>query len=508
MRSFTTEEKYQLLRKYAHRLKLQLKEHSGESFVKGSPLDNKLHTYKKLKKLIQYYSQSQINKKDDKVIRQIDSYYDVFKHKFAKESAKNSLHEKARSFKPEILVHKAKAPVETDEDSGDDEITEVGPTPQLNGRVLTIFDIQTSPEKLDVSPLKGKQTHALEFNVSLVNKTSDDNEVFKTPSKPASKNQKDISGLSGLSGASKRLTFTENQIDHEAITPKKKIAASSNLIKTPQYIKNNTIKLSSIDNIILEDEWSDDDSDLDEANNFRIEDDNDDVTTAELNELEKLPDLDEEMNAKAEPSPLIKRTGRSLFQIHSDARGLKRNLSTLQSLLDGEENIGSDISELESINPPEGSETDNVPAANDENQRDDVLYDEYDPHARLRIKMKTIKRSTRRAKLKTERVDLKDDMENFNIHALARGELDNAKVEEEHMPTETDTPLSMQITTTSKFDLEDQDSDDDTYVRKGIEQLQNELGTAKGKGKHPLSNNFVRLKINRGNRGGRFKRRR
>ncbi|TID21170.1 hypothetical protein CANINC_003450 [Pichia inconspicua] len=503
MTDLSTEAKYHLLRKYAHRLKLQLKEHTGESFTKGSPLDNKLHTYKKLKKLIQSYSLHPNHEINVKIVKQIDSYYDVFKSKLEKKTnAQLPAKESTDIKKLEVSIQKKPEVEETDYDSNEDEITEVGPTPQLNGRVLTIFDIQTSPEKIDVSPLKGKQVPALEFDINLTNQNHipNDDDIFKTPSKPASKNQKDISLLSALSSTSKKLTFTEPENNKEFSTPEKATKTQLTLLKTPQYIKENTRKMSKIDIMILEDDWSEDDFDLDESV-IDIGDDED--ITAELNQLENLPALDEEMIAKTEPSPLIKRTGRSLFQIHSDAKGLKRNLSSLQSLLGEGDDVIVDDSGRKSLNSLQDGEstTDNL-----HNKID--LDDEYDPHARLRIKMKTIKRSTRRAKLKTENVNLKDEMEDFDIHALARGEVNGLNVESKQAKITSKTSTVIQMPTNNKFDLEEQDSDDDVYERKDLQQLQSELSTSKGKGKHPLSNNFVRLKINRGNRGGRFGRRR
>ncbi|GAV29241.1 hypothetical protein PMKS-002723 [Pichia membranifaciens] len=537
--------KYRLLRKYAHYLKTQLKSYSGESVRKDSTIERKLVIYKKLRKLIHYVDETSVKKEgksdDYKAVKQVDTYYKLLEHKIEKlqkQKLEKERKDEIKTLAKKVILEKPKQIVESDFEDGeaqmvtsgsvsDDEtaenelVTEIGPTPQLNGRVLTIFDIQTSPEQFLISPLKrGKPKVDIQAQLGAVANEVDD-EVFKTPSKPVSQFGEPQSqyGSNYLASSSRKLKF-----DAVNTTPVKS-AINVNINETPRYLRTQSTSLKNIDEIIIGDEWSADELDeySDEENsegNALLMDDLADI------DIEKLPDLDENIDhINVEPSPIIKKMGRSLFDLHKDLIGLRRNLTDLEELVDDEDIVRNRI--VNELPVEEGDEegfhegeiiSDFTPALKEDENEDKTLVEQntngtleaideqeeeiesiFDPHYKLRKKMKTIKRSTRRAKLRTDRVSLKDELEEIDIHALAFG-----KRSLEHL----DEGLTGADGDASNGSGEDDDfaEKEEEYVRKDVKQLEKELnvGKSNGKGRHPLSNNFVRLKINR----GRFKRRR
>ena len=537
--------KYRLLRKYAQYLKTQLKSYSGESVRKDSTIERKLVIYKKLRKLIHYVDESSVKEEgkndDSKAVKQVDTYYELLEHKIEKlqkqkleterrDEIKN-LAKKVIIEKPELIVesdfedgevHKVTSGSVSDEETDENElVTEIGPTPQLNGRVLTIFDIQTSPEQFLISPLKRGQPK-VDIHSQLGAAANEfDDEIFKTPSKPASQFGEPQSqyGSSYLASSSRKLKF-----DAVNTTPVKS-AINVNINETPRYLRTQSTSLKNIDEIIIGDEWSADELDeyTDEENNEGNAVLMDDL--ADIN-IEKLPDLDENIDhINVEPSPIIKKMGRSLFDLHKDLIGLRRNLTDLEELVDDEDIVRNRIVHEMPMEEEdeEGSNEGEIindfsPALKEDENGDKTLVEQnangtceaadeqeeeiesiFDPHYMLRKKMKTIKRSTKRAKLRTDRVSLKDELEEIDIHALAFGKRSSGHLDEGLTGADGDA---------SNGSGEDDDfaEKEEEYVRKDIKQLEKELniGKSKGKGRHPLSNNFVRLKINR----GRFKRRR
>ena len=537
--------KYRLLRKYAQYLKTQLKSYSGESVRKDSTIERKLVIYKKLRKLIHYVDESSVKEEgkndDSKAVKQVDTYYELLEHKIEKlqkQKLETERRDEIKNLAKKVIIEKPKLIVESDFEDGEvqkvtsgsvsDEETdenelviEIGPTPQLNGRVLTIFDIQTSPEQFLISPLKRGQPK-VDIHSQLGAAANEfDDEIFKTPSKPASQFGEPQSqyGSSYLASSSRKLKF-----DAVNTTPVKS-AINVNINETPRYLRTQSTSLKNIDEIIIGDEWSADELDeyTDEENNEGnavLMDDLADI------DIEKLPDLDENIDhIYVEPSPIIKKMGRSLFDLHKDLIGLRRNLTDLEELVDDEDIVRNRIVHEMPMEEEdeEGSNEGEIindfsPALKEDENGDKTLVEQnangtceaadeqeeeiesiFDPHYKLRKKMKTIKRSTKRAKLRTDRVSLKDELEEIDIHALAFGKRSSGHLDEGLTGADGDA---------SNGSGEDDDfaEKEEEYVRKDIKQLEKELnvGKSKGKGRHPLSNNFVRLKINR----GRFKRRR
>lgn len=548
-RKFSTDkcfgDKFRLLRKYAHYLKTQLKSYSGKSVPKNSTIERKLAIYKKLRKLIHYVDETLVKDEersdDPKAKKQVDTYYKLLEHKIEKLQKQKpktderdnvkTLVEKVNVEKPKLIVQsdvedeetqKRGSNIASDEETGENDlVTEIGPTPQLNGRVLTIFDIMTSPEQFLVSPLKRGQPD-VDVQAQLGASTNQgDNEVFKTPSKPASQVGETQSqyGSNYLASSSRKLNF------EDLSTTPVKDATNVNINETPRYLRTQSTSLKNIDEIIIGDEWSADELDeySDEhntENNALLMDDLADI------DIEKLPDLDENIDhINVEPSPIIKKMGRSLFDLHKDLIGLRRNLTDLEEMVDDEDIVGNRLVHEVSADEGEGgnahgTENSDVynPALKDDEIEDETLVEQnakgiseatdeqeqeiesvFDPHYKLRKKMKTIKRSTKRAKLRTDKVSLKDDLEEIDIHALAFG-----KRLSEHLYEGLNGADGNALN--GSEDDDDFAEKEEEYVRKDLKQLEKELnvGKSKGKGRHPLSNNFVRLKINR----GRFKRRR
>lgn len=540
--SIDVKEKYYLLRKYSHYLKTELKAFTGKKVTKGSSVENKLRVYRKLRKLIHYVDDELKGKveQEKKIIKQVDNYYEYLESKISKSlNGQTELSTSTRGKTKQVSHHEQppgnkqvnQESIETDED--DEEITEVGPTPQLNGRVLTIFDIQPSPEKIEMSPMKGVP----KLNLGIQLEAPQEVEMFKTPTKPVK--TLDL----GFGSSSRKLTFDKIDIADDDLV-KDTVPAKSNMQpihETPKYLKTQSTKLNHVDYVMIDDNWSEDEFDDGFTDTMaplgRGNDDKHENDTPKKHFLE-LSFSDSELSTLSyiEPSPIIKRTsGRSLFELHKDVVNLKRNLTDLQELagLESDHNelnkqdepvlqtVGYDEYKLDE-KPKESDEADQNLVSGESTHvssptKDNTLFREnivnvFDPHYKLRNKIKTIKRSTRRAKLQSDKISIHDDLEEIDIHALAFGKrklnfdegqsCDSAK---DHSKSETPHKRSSDIYTS--------DEDDELYERKDIAQLEKELevkNKGKGfKGKHPLSNNFVRLKINRGRRGNsRFKRRR
>jgi DNA replication regulator SLD2 len=531
MSELTFNEKYHLLKLYAHHLKKQLKTHSGTVVRKGSSIENKLHVYKKIRKVVHYCDELSIASDDKKAVNQVNEYYKYLEKKIQR--LKFSINEK-KIEKEEKKIESSTLPVkqgklteeslhetldkvisdhnDDDDDYGDEdddelnEITEIGPTPQLNGRVLTIFDIQTSPEKFNISPLKNRQNQQqkdLNLGINLDSLDIPDDAVFKTPSKLTS--MQSLS-YSSLETSSRKLNFET--------TPK--VSKLNEIGETPRYLRTQTIKLNNVDEIIIGDEWSDDDDDADvdasddESLPNIISSDNE-----EGNILEELNELESHINI--EPSPIIKRTGKSLFELHEDLVIFKKKLTGLELLKENTVNEYEEANDLTNVEDLE-LEKNIEKNLNDETSKndEDEITKVFDPHYKLRNKIKTIKRSTRRAKLRTEKLCIEDDLDEIDIHALAFGkhkldfDVDHNQSDDNNEAENDDTNNNKDNSNAvDENDEYDYGEEDEIYERKGVEQLEKELqvGKIKGKGRHPLSNNFVRLKINRGGKG-RFKRRR
>ncbi|KAG0680365.1 hypothetical protein C6P40_004543 [Pichia californica] len=535
------------LRKYAHHLKTQLKIYSGESVKKGDSIERKLSIYKKLRKLFHYLDEKKgedgIIIKDDKTNKQVKTYYDLLKGKIDKLNSKILEEKKVKNLSnlKKIQIDSSNSKIyeneiiNSDEENEpnsnnrnnnndlndnldqdneyDEEFTEIGPTPQLNGRVLTIFDIETSPEHLIISPIKNRIQNNLNINLGNENNEDDDNndddKIFKTPSKPilSHDNNSNIIIHNNLSSSSRKLNF-EN-IETTPIKNKINLEQELKINETPRYLRSQLMSIKNVDEIIIGDNWSEDEfDDGDDEEKFYADDDDEEGDL----DIDRLPDIDDDIKISSfiEPSPIIKKRGRSLFDLQKDLIGLKRNLTDLEEVIeddyagdyDDNNNNNDDILEINNDKPNnDGFKKNENNDLNDENKdekEEETIENVFDPHYKLRNKIKTIKRSTKRAKLKTDKIDVKDELEKVDIHALAFGNLSNV--------------LDMGLNVKNhSYDDKEEEEEEEEYIRKDIKQLEEELniGKSKGKGRHPLSNNFVRLKINRGGRkGGKFGRKR
>ncbi|KAG7897691.1 hypothetical protein KL935_004872 [Ogataea polymorpha] len=268
---------------------------------------------------------------------------------------------------------------------------EIGPTPQLDGRVLGIFDIE-----IKESP--ARQTPTKQAN-PVMEVASPDN--FKTPTKKVER----------------KLLFQE--------TPRRERTAL--LQETPQYLRteSNTSSAMFFGNLTPE---------------------------------KKSPQvMDVSPSKVVEPSPIIRRAGRrTLYELNNEIKELQRQKSQ-----DGEEIVEAVHEEL-----PE-----------DEIKQEDVI-----------IRKKTAKRTTRRVRLRTLGLQDEEDMlESLDIHEEIKKLRQNSETK----------------TISEDEDLSQPESEEEEYVRKKATE-EDKKSTS---GKHPLSNNFVRMKIHR-KTGGRFKRRR
>ncbi|CAH2351826.1 DNA replication regulator Sld2p [[Candida] railenensis] len=112
---------------------------------------------------------------------------------------------------------------------------ELGPTPQANGKVLSIFDMKlTSMTPPESSPLKSKSSKLEEGN------------IFKTPTKNRLGKIEILTPSAGMSspvrGNSLLQKLTATIPKEQITTPNKKLTASSTILDTPLYISKHNNK--------------------------------------------------------------------------------------------------------------------------------------------------------------------------------------------------------------------------------------------------------------------------
>ncbi|GMM28751.1 hypothetical protein DAMA08_014670 [Martiniozyma asiatica (nom. inval.)] len=414
------EEAWQLeqLKRFCKSLKSELKRHSGKKIDKNTPLYEKLYIYNKVKALLSEPTAdpAKLKKYYVKYVSGSTSDGDALSADKNNESAKEKTElDKGKIAQAENIFNgEGKAEEDANEDADDDadadadadaEVTEIAPTPQLEGRVLSLFSIAT-PQSL-----------------------------FK----------------------------------HPKISPAKSLLKDTSLVelKPTVLISESPIK-STVRELCIS------------------------------------------------PSPLFK--GRNLAGLKRELEGLKKNLNILISAadqdasaencfeydhpIDNETDGFKTLSSLMGLNDNVDSETavqkdtdtaaveGDDPATNEE-VKVQALSDTSGGVANSgRVyKAKTVKRTTRRVRMKTEKhIEVNNQFEDVNIHGLATEEA-----------AESDSSLH-------DDDVQEhtEDASEDEYERMDLQKLKEQ---PKSKSKHPLSNNFVKMKIHYKNKG-RFKKRR
>ncbi len=389
----------------------------------------------------------------------------------------------------------------------DEQTDRIGPTPQLNGRVLGIFDIELKQLK-DKNPLEQTPSKVKDQEITIISPCSS-----KLTNNKAADNTKSLSAsmFETPKGEVRTKDVLFKTPQQSLASCRKKLNFSSNIEQTPQYLHHETETLSMLDyDGMLSDlsDFEDSSSDSESSSDDRtsgspdigdddvivgggntIDDDHNDhilkpVSTSKNDDF--IPVLPPTPNVRklVEPSPLIKRHyEKSLFTMNQELKSIKKNLEFFAD----QEDLKPPVSESE------GSLHDEKSGENAKPQK------EHDPIASYRKKIKTIKRTTRRSKLKTKGPnDVADELQGVDIHKKLR-EL------EENTRKRRMAALDMANGESNSVDVNDSDSqkEEEVYVRKMIRDPPNK----KRRGINPLSNNFVRLKINN-HRRGRFRGRR
>lgn len=408
---------------------------------------------------------------------------------------------------------------DTNNDENDDDIfvddaeqtDKIGPTPQLNGRVLGIFDIELKQLKsfsnlLEQTPSKIDNKEITISSPKLLGSVDDkftgfgENKSLGMFETPTSK------------GRTKDALFKTPQQDLASC--RKKLSFGSNIEQTPQYLHHETEALSMLDYDGMLSDLSDFDesnSDCESSTDGQDSDapdiSDDDVIVGGGNDpnshiLGSADRLDKDSrslllpptpntNKLIEPSPLIKRHyEKSLFTMNQELKSIKKNLDFFT---EQEESSESTLENDADQNEKTGGKS--------ESQK------ERDPIAGYRKKIKTIKRTTRRTKLKTRGPqDVVDELQGIDIHQKLRELEENAR--KRHIAdlgignTDFNNDIDAGVNDNGS-DNEEEEEEEGVYVRKMIRDPPNK----KRKGRNPLSNNFVRLKINN-HRRGRFRGRR
>ncbi|CUM49320.1 DNA replication regulator SLD2 [Debaryomyces fabryi] len=338
--------------------------------------------------------------------------------------------------------------------------TELGPTPQANGKVLSILDIRLTPP--DSSPLKNKtgsrSTGA--YNNQIEQAPED---TFKTPTKTRVDKISllELTPTNNRGSRNKSLTQKLEQASYvkntrtEMHTPQKNITSLLHNMETPQYLA----KVNNKFNFDMDDQLDDNDNQASE--NLATSSPTKKITSIRSNIIDPITPtkLPAPLNFQVSPSPLKPHrlfsfgNNRKLSEIFNDYKNIREDPDLATSI----ENADDD---------PKSQDSDEV-------------IDEGSSTSAPKRKRITQKRTTRRWKIKPNAQESKEDiLKNVNIHDEVK-RLDNEALKNlvDYMKVDD-------------MDEEDLTSSDEEYVQQDPNHKD-----MKGKVK-PVRMNYQRLKIN------------
>lgn len=337
--------------------------------------------------------------------------------------------------------------------------TELGPTPQANGKVLSILDIRLTPP--DSSPLKSKigSKNTDVYNNQIEQAPED---TFKTPTKTRVDKISllELTPTNNRGSRNRSLTQKLEQASYvkntrtEIHTPQKDIKSLLNNMETPQYLAkvNNKFDFDM-------DDLNDNDNQI--AENLSTSSPAKKISSIQSNILDPITPtkLPAPLNFQVSPSPL---KPHRLFSF-----GNNRKLS---EIFNDYKNIRED--------PELATSIENVENDNNSQDSDEVIDKSLSSSAPKRKRI-TQKRTTRRWKIKPNAEESKEDiLKNVNIHDEVK-RLDNEALQSlvDYMKVDD-------------MHEEDSTSSDDEYVLQDPNHKD-----MKGKVK-PVRLNYQRLKIN------------
>ncbi|ODV83754.1 hypothetical protein CANARDRAFT_177455 [[Candida] arabinofermentans NRRL YB-2248] len=498
------------LSNYLNSLKSKIKawEHSfmpdkpTQSDIKSNNNVAKMYkNYQKYKKIMNDLKVGKLSLSNWKDLKHSQKKNDKLKSSSDNAEKKPTKHKKSKDKKVKVQTHEFvqedQYEDEDEDEDQDDSDKEIGPTPQLHGRVLGVFDIELKPTPQS-TPVKK-------------NPLIDNNIEFVSPLKATPRiNRKlnDVEFITPSKKVERKLLFGGAGVNIE--TPKKQ--QQHKVDETPGYMKVNLSRTHS-SAILLKLNNNDDNNNND--NDTDTDTDNDEIQVENESIMTPLKSPTKSLGTsplKIEPSPILRRNlGKSLFQINNELSTLKKNLKFFESETNDDDD---DDDEVKSS----GDEAIESPLEVVDDIDGDVKIDNklYDPTKEKidtsKKRSKTMKRTTKRVKLKTVELSTNDDeFDNINIHDKIK-EMDESY--SKHM-AQIEKNRDDLVIIDNGSDNDDQldrltdDDDDDSnevYKRREHDLTKDSKKTTKG---HPLSNNFVKYKIHKRKGGGnnRFSRR-
>ncbi|GMG22701.1 unnamed protein product [Ambrosiozyma monospora] len=314
-----------------------------------------------------------------------------------------------------------------------------------------------------------------------------------------------------LNALKRTLKFTEDEDDEDGNESEKNVKTNND-----KDDSNDVKQKSKVIDEELENLGSDFDSDDDDDNNKDGEkQDNENKETANSeNDKTANPETDqtvdqekgttnEETANKASPKPV------------KPAKPPPQQYETLEELIRQEEKEQEESAlhyENAGLSDSSSSSPSSPKTAAEKQQ---LERDNRDRNAKYRKKVKTMKRTTRRVKLRTAELSDTDELENVDIQQeIKKMEKDEAEERDKKLKrtlNELDSDFDSDSEDEEEDNEEDGDGKKDSSSRWNFEEMieKEKQDKLKGKkhGKHPLSNNFVRMKIHHKGRGKRFRRR-
>ncbi|OWB61536.1 hypothetical protein B5S29_g2431 [[Candida] boidinii] len=420
---------------------------------------------------------------------------------------------------------------------------DLGPTPQLQGRVMGIFDINvsTTPDKKKIimrTPTKLKKEESItpkKLKISPSN-VKNPGSSFKTPTTSRVERKLLFTDLVTPTSRTDENTVSRNiqqSLQNTIITPRRKELPSS-ISETPLYLRQQSeshlqVELEAMKSNQYSPDSSSSDTSISPIKNTVKFMSQPAIKSELMTTPIKTKSYDDSLimsmspSRLSEPSPFFKKVrSKSIFELQNDL--IKMN-NEQENWMNYEDEEIRKLIELEKKTNTDSRNPEKIPTENNDNNNEitekQILQDEESIKLtvdveedinselvkvnvdeaksklleKLRKKSKTQKRTTRRVKMKTQALDENDTLKDMDVHQHIEELIQENLDELNESDTEIDDLKSNLRTGTEGDEVFDK------YFAERKRKLEDEANnlrkSKKVTGAHPLSNNFVRLNINR-----------
>ncbi|OWB83903.1 hypothetical protein B5S33_g2539 [[Candida] boidinii] len=420
---------------------------------------------------------------------------------------------------------------------------DLGPTPQLQGRVMGIFDINisTTPDKKKIimsTPTKLKKEESITPKKLIISPSNVKNpgSSFKTPTTSRVERKLLFTDLVTPTSRTSEHAVSRNiqqSLQNTIITPRRKELPPS-ISETPLYLRQQSeshlqVELEAMKSNEYSPDSSSSDTSISPIKNTVKFMSQPAIKSKLMTTPIKTKSYDDSLimsmspSRLSEPSPFFKKVrSKSIFELQNDL--IKMN-NEQENWMDYEDEEIRKLIELEKKTNTVGKDPEENPGENknDNNEltakqilqdeesikltidvEDDINGEPFNKTVdesksklleKLRKKSKTQKRTTRRVKMKTQALDENDTLKDMDVHQHIE-ELIQENLEE---LIDSDTEID-DLKTNLRTGAEGDEVFDKYFAerkRKLEDENNNPKKSKKATGAHPLSNNFVRLNINR-----------